>query len=220
METITPDPDAKGTMIAAFEHQHMAKPMEVLEHDHFSRVDTILDYIDMLPGDDDNGLTEQQRKRMFFKTHPRSWQNAYMDTAVNFREASILQIRDYMTQKKDSAGKTRKQEKKNKQGFGQGAGRGRGFGRGRGARRGHGSGKTNVTSTQRTKHPILNTSDPMAMVTAITATWVAAGARDSVTTNLEAVVDLEAVDNSEAAVLNSFRDQKYQSYQRVDFLCT
>eukprot|EP00536_Pseudo-nitzschia_multiseries_P000995 jgi/Psemu1/2271/gm1.2271_g len=46
---ITPDPDAKGTMIAAFKHQHMAKPMD-------------------------------QQKRMFFKTHPRSWQDAYMDT--------------------------------------------------------------------------------------------------------------------------------------------
>eukprot|EP00536_Pseudo-nitzschia_multiseries_P018358 jgi/Psemu1/55199/gm1.55199_g len=30
--------------------------------------------------------TEQQRKRMFFKTHPRSWQDAYIDMAVNFRE--------------------------------------------------------------------------------------------------------------------------------------
>eukprot|EP00536_Pseudo-nitzschia_multiseries_P014666 jgi/Psemu1/39720/gm1.39720_g len=85
---ITPDPDAKGTMIAAFEHQHMAKPMEVSEHDHFSRIDTILHYIDMLPGDVDNDLTKQQRKRMFFKTHPRSWQDSYMNTAVNFREDS------------------------------------------------------------------------------------------------------------------------------------
>eukprot|EP00536_Pseudo-nitzschia_multiseries_P015354 jgi/Psemu1/42207/gm1.42207_g len=89
IKIITPDPDAKGTMIAAFVHQHMAKPME-------------------------------QRKRMFFKTHPRSWQDAYMDMAVNFREASILQIRDYMTRKKDSADKTRKQDKKNKQqGYGE-----------------------------------------------------------------------------------------------------
>eukprot|EP00536_Pseudo-nitzschia_multiseries_P012236 jgi/Psemu1/31421/gm1.31421_g len=72
---ITPDPDAKGTMIAAFEDQYMAKPMDVLEHDHFSRIDTIFDYIDMLMGDDDADLTEQQRKRMFFKTHPRSWQD-------------------------------------------------------------------------------------------------------------------------------------------------
>eukprot|EP00536_Pseudo-nitzschia_multiseries_P016985 jgi/Psemu1/48810/gm1.48810_g len=102
ISAITPDPDAKGTMVAAFEHQHMAKPMDVTEHDHFSRIDAILDYIDMLPGDDDSDLTEQQRKRMFFKTHPRSWQDAYMDTAVNFREVSILQIRDYMTRKKDT----------------------------------------------------------------------------------------------------------------------
>eukprot|EP00536_Pseudo-nitzschia_multiseries_P015533 jgi/Psemu1/42957/gm1.42957_g len=74
INVITLDPDAKGTMTAAFENQHMVKPLEVLaEHDHFSRVGTILDYIDMLPGDDDNNLTEQHRKGMFFKTHPRSW---------------------------------------------------------------------------------------------------------------------------------------------------
>eukprot|EP00536_Pseudo-nitzschia_multiseries_P009576 jgi/Psemu1/23598/gm1.23598_g len=48
----------------------MAKPMEVSEHDHFSRIGTVLDYIGMLPGYRDNNLTEQQRKRMFFKTHP------------------------------------------------------------------------------------------------------------------------------------------------------
>eukprot|EP00536_Pseudo-nitzschia_multiseries_P014822 jgi/Psemu1/40224/gm1.40224_g len=79
--------NAKGTMIAAFEHQHMLMPMEVSEHDHFSRINTIHDYIDMLPGDGDNNLTEQQRKRMSFMTqHPRSWQDVYIDTAVNFRK--------------------------------------------------------------------------------------------------------------------------------------
>eukprot|EP00536_Pseudo-nitzschia_multiseries_P001714 jgi/Psemu1/3916/gm1.3916_g len=84
------DLDAKGTMIAAYEHQHMAKPMEVSEHDCFSRIDTILNNIIMLPGDDHDNLTEQQRKRMFFKTHPRSWQDAYIDTAVIFREDEDL----------------------------------------------------------------------------------------------------------------------------------
>eukprot|EP00536_Pseudo-nitzschia_multiseries_P016378 jgi/Psemu1/45995/gm1.45995_g len=54
INAIIPDPDAKGTMIEAFEHYHMAKP--------------------------------KGRKRMFFKTHPESWQDSYMDTAVNFRE--------------------------------------------------------------------------------------------------------------------------------------
>eukprot|EP00536_Pseudo-nitzschia_multiseries_P018523 jgi/Psemu1/56040/gm1.56040_g len=62
INVITPDPDAKGTMMAVFEHQHMAKPMEVTEHDHFSRINAILNYIGMLPGDNDNDLTEQQRK--------------------------------------------------------------------------------------------------------------------------------------------------------------
>eukprot|EP00536_Pseudo-nitzschia_multiseries_P016595 jgi/Psemu1/46803/gm1.46803_g len=62
---IIPDPDTKGTMIAAFEHHHMAKPAE-------------------------QDLTEQQRKRMFFKTHPRSWQDAYIDTAVDFREKKMI----------------------------------------------------------------------------------------------------------------------------------
>eukprot|EP00536_Pseudo-nitzschia_multiseries_P010535 jgi/Psemu1/26226/gm1.26226_g len=69
-----PDPDAKGTMIAAFKHHHMTKPMDISKHDHFNRIGAILDYIDMLPGDNDVKLTEQQRKIMFFKTHPRSWQ--------------------------------------------------------------------------------------------------------------------------------------------------
>eukprot|EP00536_Pseudo-nitzschia_multiseries_P010591 jgi/Psemu1/26424/gm1.26424_g len=59
IDVITPDPDAKGTMIAAFKHQHMAKPMDVMEHDHFSRINTVLNYTDTLPaGDDDNGLTD------------------------------------------------------------------------------------------------------------------------------------------------------------------
>eukprot|EP00536_Pseudo-nitzschia_multiseries_P013204 jgi/Psemu1/34405/gm1.34405_g len=112
---LLPDPDAnnKGTMIEAFEHYHiMAKPKEVSERAHFNRIDTILDYIDMLvPGDNDHNLTEQQRKqRMFFKTHPKSWQDSYMDTAGNFRELlTILQIRDYyMTRRKDRADKTEK----------------------------------------------------------------------------------------------------------------
>eukprot|EP00536_Pseudo-nitzschia_multiseries_P009328 jgi/Psemu1/22923/gm1.22923_g len=79
VNAITPDPDAKGTMIASFEHQHMAK-LHGTELIPSSTTSTCY------PGDDDNDLTEQQRKRMFFKTHPRSWQDAYMDTAVNFRE--------------------------------------------------------------------------------------------------------------------------------------
>eukprot|EP00536_Pseudo-nitzschia_multiseries_P013575 jgi/Psemu1/35637/gm1.35637_g len=66
INVITPDPDAKETMIAAFKHQHMVKPMDTTEHSHFSRIDTILNYIDMLPGDGDNDLMEQHRKRMFF----------------------------------------------------------------------------------------------------------------------------------------------------------
>eukprot|EP00536_Pseudo-nitzschia_multiseries_P018575 jgi/Psemu1/56269/gm1.56269_g len=93
INAIIPDPDSKGTMIAAFEHHHMATPAEVSEHTHFSRIGTVVDYIDMLPRDNDQDLTEQQRKRMFFKTHPRSWQDAYIDTAVDFREVTILQIR-------------------------------------------------------------------------------------------------------------------------------
>eukprot|EP00536_Pseudo-nitzschia_multiseries_P019113 jgi/Psemu1/58982/gm1.58982_g len=106
INAIIPDPDAKGTMIEAFEHHHMAKPKEVSERAHFNRIDTILNYIDMLPRDNDHNLTELQRKRMFFKTHPKSWQDSYMDTAVNFREVTILQIRDYMTRRKDRADKT------------------------------------------------------------------------------------------------------------------
>eukprot|EP00536_Pseudo-nitzschia_multiseries_P019380 jgi/Psemu1/60429/gm1.60429_g len=108
INAIIPDPDAKGTMIEAFEHYHMAKPKEVSERAHFNRIDTILDNIDMLPGDNDHDLTEQQRKRMLFKTHPKSWQDSYMDTAVNFREVTILQIRDYMTRRKDRADRTEK----------------------------------------------------------------------------------------------------------------
>eukprot|EP00536_Pseudo-nitzschia_multiseries_P019278 jgi/Psemu1/59798/gm1.59798_g len=103
--------DDKGTMIEAFEHYHMAKPKEVSEHAHFNRIDTILDYIGMLHGDNDHDLTEQQRKRMFFKTHAKSWQDSYMDTAVNFREVTIIQIRDYMTRRKDRADKTEKGKK-------------------------------------------------------------------------------------------------------------
>eukprot|EP00536_Pseudo-nitzschia_multiseries_P019486 jgi/Psemu1/60943/gm1.60943_g len=106
INAIIPDPDAKGTMIEAFEHHHMAKPKEVSERAHFNRIDMILNYIDMLPRDNNHNLTEQQRKRMFFKTHPKSWQDSYMDTAVNFREVTILQIRDYMTRRKDRADKT------------------------------------------------------------------------------------------------------------------
>eukprot|EP00536_Pseudo-nitzschia_multiseries_P005976 jgi/Psemu1/14126/gm1.14126_g len=86
INAIIPDPDAKGTMIEAFEHYHTAKPREVSERAHFNRIDTILDHINMLPRDNNHDLTEQQRKRMFFKTHPKSWQDSYMDTAVNFRE--------------------------------------------------------------------------------------------------------------------------------------
>eukprot|EP00536_Pseudo-nitzschia_multiseries_P017336 jgi/Psemu1/50470/gm1.50470_g len=50
---VTPDPYAKGNIIAVFEHQYMAKAID---------------------------------ETNVFKTHPRSWQDAYMDTAVNFRE--------------------------------------------------------------------------------------------------------------------------------------
>eukprot|EP00536_Pseudo-nitzschia_multiseries_P005006 jgi/Psemu1/11514/gm1.11514_g len=106
INAIIPDPDAKGTMIEAFEHHHMVKPKEVSERAHFNRIDTILDYIRMLPGDNDHNLTEQQRKIIFFKTRPKSWQDSYMDTAVTFREVTILQIRDYMTRRKDRADKT------------------------------------------------------------------------------------------------------------------
>eukprot|EP00536_Pseudo-nitzschia_multiseries_P003448 jgi/Psemu1/7799/gm1.7799_g len=103
INVITPDPDAKGMMIAAFEHLHMAKPA--------------------------NNLTEQQRERMFIKTHPRSWQDApYIDTAMNFKEVTISEIQDYMTRRKDNADKMKKEkDKRNKQGepgFGQGFGRG------------------------------------------------------------------------------------------------
>eukprot|EP00536_Pseudo-nitzschia_multiseries_P012533 jgi/Psemu1/32380/gm1.32380_g len=63
MNVITPDPDAKGTLIAAFEHQHMAKPVGCSEQVHFSRINTVLGHIDMLPGGDGNDLTEQEQRK-------------------------------------------------------------------------------------------------------------------------------------------------------------
>eukprot|EP00536_Pseudo-nitzschia_multiseries_P005261 jgi/Psemu1/12068/gm1.12068_g len=156
INVITPDPDAKGMMIAAFEHQHMTKTMEVSERDHFSRIDTVLDCIDMLPGDSNNNLIEQQRKRMFFKANPRPWQDAYIDTAVSFtREVTIqLQIRDYVTRMKGNAHRTKKEkEKKNRQGCGFGGGFSQGNGgqgsggRGNDGRRGENAEDTQMETT-------------------------------------------------------------------------
>eukprot|EP00536_Pseudo-nitzschia_multiseries_P008874 jgi/Psemu1/21703/gm1.21703_g len=174
IKVITPDPDARGTMITAFEHQHMAKPMEVSKHKHFSRIDTILDYIDMLPGDDDSNLTKQQCKRMFFKTHPRSWQDAYMDTA---RRKSSIRDSDEEPEEDPEEDPEEEMVVENVEIIHKEIT--------------HGS---NVTSIQRIKHLIHNTSGPTTTVPIQEATQ----APDLVTASSEDEEDLEAEEDPEA----------------------
>ena len=63
-------------------------------------------------------LTEQQKKKIFFNTFPKSWRTDYMSSAHDIHKETLLQVKTYMALKKldmDKAFKKKKHEKEQKE---------------------------------------------------------------------------------------------------------
>ena len=64
------DPLARDTVINSFGTSKFKKPFETSIRDHQDRMETLMNYVDVLPGVRQTDLTYQERKNVFFNTHP------------------------------------------------------------------------------------------------------------------------------------------------------
>eukprot|EP00536_Pseudo-nitzschia_multiseries_P005162 jgi/Psemu1/11869/gm1.11869_g len=95
------DLGAKGTVIAVFEQR---------------KFDLIMDYINLLPSEQEAALTDNQKKKLFFNTHPKTWQEAYNKSAHwFFDDATIEEIRDYVCICENIADARQKEDQKKKE---------------------------------------------------------------------------------------------------------
>eukprot|EP00536_Pseudo-nitzschia_multiseries_P006448 jgi/Psemu1/15259/gm1.15259_g len=72
------DPDAKGTIITAFNQRRFTKLMDTTNHAHFERINFIVDCIDLLLGEQGAALTDNQRKKILSQAGSSVWQCHYL----------------------------------------------------------------------------------------------------------------------------------------------
>lgn len=87
-----PDPKAKETMINCLNNDKtFTKPPRVGVADHWERIETVMDYIDMLHGERGNP-TREERKKLLFGSFPKEW----TDEFESGFEIRLRQNRDYL----------------------------------------------------------------------------------------------------------------------------
>ena len=88
------DPNARATLLASFIDgtKRFRKPTDTEVNDHEERITIICDYIDMLADGNTADLTERERTNIFFNTFPKSWQEAFQETARDLTTATTRQI--------------------------------------------------------------------------------------------------------------------------------
>ena len=135
------DPLARDTVINAFATNKFKKPIEASIRDHQDRMETIMNYVDVLPGVRQTDLTYQEQKKFFFNTHPEEWKKEFI-LMKDILTCNMTVIRDFMAIKKTEADKNKnkkekeKEKKKKDDSTTKSGGRGRSKGRG-GKGKGH-----------------------------------------------------------------------------------
>ena len=103
------DPNAKETIINSFAASKLfKKPIEATIKDHQDRLETIMYYVDVLPGRRGT-LSQQERKNVFFNSHPEAWKKEFQ-LMRNINQSTMTVIRDFMTIKKLESDKTSKKK--------------------------------------------------------------------------------------------------------------
>ena len=99
------DKKAKETILNAWTStKDFMKPKDVDIEDHADRIETICNYIDLLPGDHAE-LTDMERKSLLFNTFPMTWCDEFTLNRNDPEQASEKEIKDFMEKRKDKADK-------------------------------------------------------------------------------------------------------------------
>ena len=107
------DPRAKNTMIKNITKQ-FRKPPEQEVYDHYTQLDRLLDYSDMLPTETPvPSISDAERKDYLFETFPMKWRKECIDTkTTDYYQAMVEDIIQFMKQKKQNVDQEGKQQKK------------------------------------------------------------------------------------------------------------
>ena len=87
------DPGARNNMIKNITKQ-FRKPLEQEVYDHYTRLDRLLDYTDMLPTETPVPLISfADQKDYFFETIPMKWRKEFIDTkTTDYYQATVEDI--------------------------------------------------------------------------------------------------------------------------------
>ena len=80
------------------------KPKELEIKDHADRIETICNYIDLLPGDHPE-RTDMERKSLLFNTFPSTWCEEFTLNRNDPEQVSKKEIKDFMEKRKEKADK-------------------------------------------------------------------------------------------------------------------
>ena len=99
------DHKAKETILSAWTStKDFMKPKEADIEDHADRIETICNYIDLLPGNHPE-LTDMERKSLLFNTFPSTWCDEFTLNRNDPEQASEKEIKDFMEKRKEKADK-------------------------------------------------------------------------------------------------------------------
>ena len=97
------DKKAKETILNAWTStKDFMKPKDLDIEDHADQIETICNYIDLLPRDHLE-LTDTERKSLLFNTFPVTWCNEFTLNRNDPEQASEKEIKDFMEKRKDKA---------------------------------------------------------------------------------------------------------------------
>ena len=114
------DPDTKDTVIVKFHDKDFEKPAKTTINDHFTWINTVYDYIDLLPSTTGRAaLTKDEQRYLFYNSFPKTWKEDYRKLDHDILTATVTQVKDqYMSGKKadsDKAYKKKKSDENNKE---------------------------------------------------------------------------------------------------------
>ena len=78
------------------------KPVKVLTHQHLNNITALQQMVNLLPGTQTN-LTEDDKKRAYFQSHPQQWQDKFLEnTERTVDDCTVAQIIAFMRHVKSS----------------------------------------------------------------------------------------------------------------------
>ena len=90
------------------------KPMDVSVEDHYRQMETICNYINLLPGTHPVPITKIERKNLFFNSLPIPWKETFKEMH-NLEKSTMSEIRNWMINKKGKVDKEEQKQKKQKE---------------------------------------------------------------------------------------------------------